>query len=338
MRTRLLSTLHIILTLTSIGTTIAWVPAVHRPALASAMTPLFPTQAWEGKEFRVTELQDMFARALQNFQEASHTTTVDTNVQIAASVATAVRGHHVVSNAEMYELVRQGLDHIIATLAQVLAQLEGLSIEQKIAAAIATVVISYPISYQQYQNELAEEERQAAAKKAALAKKKKAEAAKAKAEKENVKGKDKKTKEAVVAAKDKKVAPGPKGANKETKEVVITAQTTKAPASVEITAHTTQALAPVETPVTPVAPVVTVQVPASPRVIESIPVMGNRAEDGGMDAYARAYAAMLSQVQAVQVAEPVTEPVTPTPVPMEPPVRISTGGTASYLESLSRQT
>ena len=174
-------------------TVVAWVPTVQRipTALASAMTPLFPTQAWEGKEFRVTELQDMFAHAIQNFQSlmasssSSPTSAIDfdTNVKIAASVATAVRGN-VVSNEEMYYYVRQGIDQLVTTLAQVLEQLDGFSIEQKIAAALATVVISYPLSYQYYKYELAEEERLAAEKKAKLAQKKKTDAEKTKGGKE----------------------------------------------------------------------------------------------------------------------------------------------------------
>ena len=92
----------------------------------------------------------------------------------------------------------------------------------------------------------------------------------------------------------------------------------------------------------PVERTVTVQVPASPRVMEStFPIMGNQAEDGGMDAYARAYAAMLSQVQAVQL-EPIQAAATESvasaftsSVHTSAPIR-SGGNTARYLESLSR--
>ncbi|GAX21546.1 hypothetical protein FisN_6Hh437 [Fistulifera solaris] len=342
------------------STAVAFVPPTQRvpTALATAMTPLFPTQAWEGKEFRVTELQDMFAEAMQNFQNLmeSHSTSsfdFDTDMKIAASVATTVRGNGVVSNEEMYRYIQQGIDQLVTTLAQVLAQLDGFSIEQKIAAALATVVISYPVSYQYYQYELAEEERLAAEKKAKLAEKKKAEALKAKAEKAKAaKGKEPKQSVSKIAkdtdvvadvAAEKRPAKGPKGASKEQltmKDEVL------APVQEVATAQATESSSPPPLPVTSLERTVTVQVPASPRVVEStMPVMGKQSEDGGMDAYARAYAAMLSQVQAVQVAEPapaspLAQPVAtfttdPPAVETSTPVR-SGGGTASYLETLSR--
>ncbi|GAX14652.1 hypothetical protein FisN_6Lh437 [Fistulifera solaris] len=341
------------------STAVAFVPPTQRvpTALATAMTPLFPTQAWEGKEFRVTELQDMFAEAMQNFQNLmeSHSSIYfdfDTDMKIAASVATTVRGNGVVSNEEMYRYIQQGIDQLVLTLAHVLAQLDGFSIEQKIAAALATVVISYPVSYQYYQYELAEEERLAAEKKAKLAEKKKAEALKAKAEKTKAAdGKEPKKKVSKIerdtdfvgdVIEGNRPAKGPKGAKKE--QITMKDEVPELAQEI-VTAQVIESSVP-PSPVAPLGPTVTVQVPASPRVMESImPVMGKQAEDGGMDAYARAYAAMLSQVQAVQVAEPVpaapiaqpvaTSTIVTSAVETSAPARTAVG-TASYLESLSR--
>ncbi len=334
----------------------AWVPTSQRllptSQLAAAMSPLFPTRAWEGKEFRVNELQDMFVQALQHFQElmasspslpSSSTASFfdgvdkwDTDMKIAASVATAVRGTSgVVSNAELYVLVQQGLDHFVTTLAQVLAQLEGLTIEQKVAAALATVVISYPISYQHYQNELAEEERKAAEKKAFFAKQKRAAAAAAastKTDTNNVKNKGtkKSAKETAVAvaADETKLSSGPKGTKKEEIEQVLVSETKVPKRELTPTAFTASP---------PDHNRVAVKVPASPRVMESIPVVqGNRQEDGGMGAYATAYAAMLSQLQATNVADAAVAPTSITDS-AKTIVRSNTGGTSTYLNSLSRQ-
>ena len=288
-------------------------------ALESAMAPLFPAQAFSQDDMIVTA-----QKSLANLGNGMVQDLQDVNERIATSIVMAINENKVATNQEVYDMLQEGYHTLSMTLARVLQTLEGLSVEQKIAAALATVVLSYPVSYEYYKYENEQEAKAAAKKKADMAEKKK-KAAKAKAA-------------AAAAAKAKAKGSKPKKATKgETKTVV--AEKKKKATSKAKTPTKEKVVAEIICPET----VVTMDVPASSNtVVESVPLVGNAnvnrpfvaEDDGGMDAYSRAYAVMLAEATASSSNEQSAthpQPVAPTSIRNKASAISATG---SYLDSL----
>ena len=304
-------------------------------ALASAMAP-FSALALDDKIPSAEDMHEIFRDSLQNFENIEAIFPLSNiDERIAAAVATAFApasaSYYTTppvgywnkpaaipftypNNAEVSASFSHAIDNLTNGLQMAFEKLDHLSVEEKIAAAVATVVISYPVSYEYYKYELREEERRAEAKravmkakKAALAKKKDAASKKAK-KKKGVKGKVDKTKS--TPAKKKAEIVG----KEESKPEVAPVTETELPEAEPVIVAATQSTPPV-----------------------AVVQPSNREQDGGLDAYAAAYAALLAETQSAAVPgdnalAPKKESVPVTAAPVA-----NSASTGSYLDSLSRR-
>ena len=314
------------------------VPASIWPAftgLASVMAPLFPApaNALEDIALEINDLQVLFSDSVNNLNNII-VEGLDVNEKIASSIVMALNEQGVPTNAEMYAAFQEGLHNLYNSLPEILARLDGLSEQEKIAATIATIVISYPLSYQYYKFENAQEKRKAAEKKAAIAKKKK------------LATEAKKQKNALLKKKEKS-----KG-EKATKQPIVTKPKSMQDEVVVATAATQ---------IEEEAIVVSVEIPASQDVVvNDVPeVIGNTEQPlvpqqrqdvtSGVDAYAQAYAAMLQQTSPAEMMAQSPRNVEMVEQQEQQPEAVAASGytsgnkrrttplstTATYLESLT---
>eukprot|EP00522_Entomoneis_paludosa_P013707 CAMPEP_0172442616 /NCGR_PEP_ID=MMETSP1065-20121228/3016_1 /TAXON_ID=265537 /ORGANISM="Amphiprora paludosa, Strain CCMP125" /LENGTH=420 /DNA_ID=CAMNT_0013192547 /DNA_START=13 /DNA_END=1275 /DNA_ORIENTATION=+ len=350
-------------------------------AWTTAMGPFLSAQAHE-VPVTVTnaEWNDMVATAVQQSILAQSTSTVadialdplvlspppETLQAASHHILVSLNEYGVASNAEMYAVIRQSYQNVVMVLSHVWAQWNALSTSEKVAVAVATVVVSYPLSYEYYKYEQERDQRLAQEKKAAMAAKKKKQAAAAKKKKEASPKDDKVVVASDNTSKEKKKAPVKKE-KKEVEPVLASKGETDTPAPPKddkepavpffaepepIVAEVVEKPAAVEPPVVVAAvpePVGMTPVPAVEPVEPEPPMPATTTQvssTAGLEAYAQAYAAMMQQQQQQPPVTPVSPPTTttnPTPTAPKEPALVTAlaprapvaSATSSYLDTLS---